>query len=332
VAAGLSAYAGKTILITGANGYLGSALTAALDAADCRVVLLARRPHGTRPPEPADAARYRVIRGDVAGREIWREALPGVDYVFHLAAHEHRHGAGHEPEQDLRVNLLSTLHLFEVCRSEGLTPRIVFASSSNLVGLPAQLPVGDDAPDDPLTVYAIHKLASEYYLRHYAREYQLPGVTLRLTNVYGPSPRAGYEVNGRVVLNGIVSAALHGGCVALYRNRACIRDYVFVDDVTRAFLAAGASQIRDGRHFVIGSGEACRIADAVGTVVERIARRGWRRPEVRVDEAVAIEPVELRNFVADTSGFRAATGWTPRVMLEEGVDRTIDYFAAELAG
>ena len=183
--------------------------------------------------------------------------------------------------------------------------------------------------DDPLTIYAIHKLTAEKYLQYYAREFQIQSVTLRLSNVYGPVPE--YHIGARVVLNRIVREAVRGGPLILYKNYSCVRDYVFVDDVITAFLLAGTSNApTNGQYFLIGTGVAHRIMDAVNLVADRVAlRRGGHRPAVEIDPAAPIEAVEWRHFVADTSRFHAATGWSPQVSLLEGVDRTIDYFLNE---
>ena len=251
-----------------------------------------------------------------------------MNFVIHLAAYEHKHGSERNAMLDLNVNALSILHLLEVCRQEGLSPKIVFASSTNLVGLPSKLPVDETFTDNPLTLYAIHKLMAEKYLRHYAREFQLQSVTLRLSNVYGPVPD--HNIAARVVLNRIIRKAVRGGPLTLYKNHSCVRDYVFVDDVITAFLAAGTIKGGgNGQHFVIGSGVGHRIAEAVNLVADRVALRTGHRLAVELDATVPIEAVEWRDFVADTSRFQAVSGWSPQVSLLDGIDRTVDYFLHE---
>jgi nucleoside-diphosphate-sugar epimerase len=319
----LDAYRGKRILITGGTGYLGTNLIQGLVHTPCTIIRLGR-PTAAFVSVDGIACIEDVV-GDIRDREIWPSLLEGVDYVFHLAAYEHKHGSEHDPVLDLEVNALSVLHLLEVCRQEKYFPKIVFVSSTNIVGLPSKIPIDETSVDNPLTVYAIHKLMAEKYLQYYAREFHLQSVTLRLSNVYGPAPDD--ESAAHVVLNRIIRKAVRGGPLTLYKNHSCVRDYVFVDDVTTAFLMAGISrEAASGQYFVIGTGVGCRIMDAVNLIAERTALRTGRRPAVEVKPTEPLEAIEWRNSVADMSRFRVATGWSPRVFLIEGIDRTIDYF------
>src|SRR5262249_4833517 len=155
-----------------------------------------------------------------------------------LAAFEHKRGSEFAPAIDLAVNAGATLNLLECCRSRGLKPRIVFASSANIYGQPTRLPVDESFPDQPLTLFAIHKLTSEQYLRFYAREFGIPSVSLRLSNLYGCFHHTSREVVDRVVLNRIMGRALRGDSLELYRNRDKVRDYLHIEDVVSALLAA----------------------------------------------------------------------------------------------
>lgn len=326
-------YAGKTVLITGASGYIGAALGRALQGVAARLVLLIRPHPGTAPPlQPIQQHDTTVtIAGDVTDINVWRHVLPNIDYVFHLAAYEHRHGYQHHPLTDVYTNAIAVLHLLEVCRQEGLTPTISFASSSNLVGLPETLPVTEQMPAHPLTIYAIHKLMAEQYLLHYWREFQIPSVTLRLANVYGPSPNV--AAANRATLNAIIHRAVQNESLTLFRNHSCIRDYIFIDDVVNAFLVAGINySAREAQIFLIGSGIGYTIADVIKLIAMRTELRMGHHPVITINREVPIEPVGWRQFVADTSRFKTATGWTARVALVDGIDRTLNWLLLQHAG
>ena len=322
-------YTGRTILVTGAGGYIGSALVEALLQVRCRLLLLVRPGSNVDWPEDATAG-FTVLYGYVQDRETWREALDGADYVFHLAAHEHKHGAEFNPSLDLKVNTLSVLHLLEECRERGLSPRIIFASATNITGLTSTVPVNESVPDNPLTAFAINKIAAERYLHYFNREFHLQTVPLRLANVYGPA--TDHEVARRVVLNKIMTKAIRGETLSLFQNHGCIRDYAYIDDVVAAFLLAGIKEeVFTGQHYVIGSGEGWPIEDVVNLIADRAAMKTGCRPNVEMNVEEPLETVEWRNFVADSSSFKTATGWSHSTSLIEGIDRTIDFFIDELA-
>jgi nucleoside-diphosphate-sugar epimerase len=263
-----------------------------------------------------------VLQGDVSLHETWETVLPGVDYVFHLAAREYFYRSEYKPVQSLQFNALPILHLLEVCRTQNYRPKIVFASSANLFGLVDALPVNEDNRDDPLTIWAVHKLAAEHYLRLYARQFGIKSCTLRLANVYGPTVR--WSVNDRVVINRVISKAIDGEALVTFANHSCVRDYVFLDDVVLAFMLAGAScGSTSSPLYVIGSGEGKSIADVWQLIAECVGEHVGKSVPIRFDDSVTIESLELRNFVADTGQFQIATGWKPRTGLAQGIDITV---------
>jgi nucleoside-diphosphate-sugar epimerase len=320
------AYRGATVLVTGGTGYIGSALARRIGPACRRLVILGRRATCDLAFLGADVgAEY--VSGDVARQETWDGLLDGVNVVFHLAAFEHAHGSAHDPQRDLSVNALSVLHLLEACRALANPPRIVLASSANVFGAVPRLPVDEDVPERPLTLFGVHKLTAERYVQTYAAR-GVPGVALRLANVFGPSARP--ELRQRVVVNRLIGQALASGPLRLFENRACRRDYLYVDDALSAFLAAGVEPgVTDGRAFVVGSGVGRRIEDAVGVVAERVSARTGRPVEVIEDRSVRIDPSERREFVADAGRFAEATGWRAQVSFVDGVDSTIESLLAQ---
>lgn len=298
------AYRDRRVVITGARGYLGTALARALNDAGCEPTLLDR------------------AHGDFLRREPWQRVVSDADCIFHLAALYQRRAFDTDPLDDLAANAGSVLQLLETCRTLGRRPRIVFASSAILAGMGTRSPVSEEAADDPLTLYAVHKLTAERYLKLYARTCGIPSVSLRLSNVYGPV--AGAPNSTRIFLNRLVEVALAGGPLTVYRNRDCLRDFVHVDDVVGAFLAAGACALEGAVHAYVGSGCGHSIGEAVHLVADAAARRLARPVEVLTDDAIDVEPIEWRNFVADTARFRALTGWQPAVAFPSGVQRAVD--------
>jgi nucleoside-diphosphate-sugar epimerase len=323
----LSAYHERTVLITGGRGYIGSALAQSLAGVNCKLILLDKSPRRGWSPESRNALAS-VLQGDVSLHETWEAVLSGVDYVFHLAAREYFYRSEYKPMRDYQFNALPVLHLLEVCRTQNYRPKIVFASSANLFGLVDTLPVNEDKHDDPLTMWAVHKLTAEHYLRFYARQFGIKSSILRLANVYGPTVR--WSVNDRVVINRVITKALDGEVLFTYTNHNCVRDYVFLDDVVSAFILAGASCCSiPSPIYIIGSGEGKSIEDVWQLIAECVGEHIGKSVPIRLDDSVKIEPLEMRNFVADTKRFHKATGWEPRTGLTQGIDITVRSFLSK---
>jgi len=317
------AFNGKTILVTGGRGFIGSALAQFLAAVNGKLILLDRSTTSTWEPE-RHTAEVVFLKGDVSIRETWNSALPGVDYVFHLAGQEYVRGSEYDPLLDLQFNALPVLHLLETCRDHNYRPTIVFASSANLFGLAKSLPVNEDQRDNPLIPWTIHKLMAEGYFRAYAQQYGIHSIILRLANVYGPTARQ--SVMKRVVINGMIAKALAGEELTLYANHNCVRDYVFLADIIQAFLLAGiqteAKEYKNGL-YIVGSGEGKTIAETWQLIADRVNLHVNKNVVIKFDPLVDVGLFEMRNFIADSTRFQSTTGWKPRVGLIQGIDLTI---------
>jgi UDP-glucose 4-epimerase len=317
-----SAYSGSTILISGGRGYLGSALAEAFTEIDCRLILLDRSPANAWQPQ-AGSAQVNIANGDVTKAETWERFLPEVDYVFHLAGLEYIHRSTYDALADLQASAASVWQMVETWRKTRRATRIVFSSSANLFGKAAHMPVDENAPSDPLTPWAVHKLVAEQYLRISALEHQLKAVSLRLANIYGPTPRKAFIRN--VVLNHMIARALEGNTLTVFNNHNHLRDFLFIDDAIRAFLLAGlAQEILDGRVIVVGSGRRNTIDEVWRLVAERVEIKTGKSVNVCIDDKVELGISEMRDFVADTTQFESRTGWKPQIDLPPGIDLTID--------
>lgn len=317
-----SFFAGKQILVTGGGGYLASGLIPLLQDSGGRIVRLFRTA-----PEPgggANSVQDRAVWGDIRDPEIWERVLEGVDVLFHFAAQTSTYEANADPIADQAVNVMPMLHLLEACRRQRRVLKVCFASTVTVAGTPESLPVDESFPDHPLTVYDLHKQLAEQYLRWYSEQGWVQGVTLRLANIYGPGPRSSRSDRG--ILNQMIRRALAGAPLTVYGTGAQLRDYLFIKDAARAFMAAAAkSESLSGQHFVIGSEVGHSIAAALQLVADRASARIGKPVEVRsVVPPAELSPIEQRSFVADSRRFREATGWQPQVSLAEGIDQTME--------
>ncbi|MCK4752906.1 MAG: NAD-dependent epimerase/dehydratase family protein [Planctomycetes bacterium] len=323
----LSYYSGKRILITGANGYVATNLIKLLKDIECTIVRLDLAKEFPEISGPADVID---ISGDVCDSGMLEQALEGADIVYHLAAQTSVYVAEEKPLKDLEINVLAMLNLLEVCRSNDWHPIIVFSGTVTEAGICEKMPVDETVKDNPITVYDIHKLMAENYLKYYCQQGIVQGVSLRLANVYGPGPKSSSSDRG--VLNMMIRKALSGQELTVYGEGDFIRDYVYVDDVISAFLAApGNIEQVNGKHFVIGSSDGHTIAEAIGLVADRAASKTGSRAEVKhIEPPSALSPIEGRNFVADTKRFFSATGWKARYSLVDGIDKTLEAFLKQV--
>jgi nucleoside-diphosphate-sugar epimerase len=313
---------GASILITGGTGYLGSALTRLLSSVRCRVVRISRQPAADQ--QVNGAATIEQVVADLKEPGRWVGYVHDADVVFHLAAQTSVTVANSRPLEDLAVNVEPMLRLLDACSAGGRTRTIVFAGTVTESGAPQQLPVDEQTPDAPATVYDIHKLVAEQYVKQYARQGAVQGTTLRLANVYGPGPANSRGDRG--ILNLMVQRALRGQPVTVYGDGAWLRDYVYVDDVARAFvLAAARISETNRRHFVIGTGCGHTIAEALHLVAKSVTARTGRQVVVQHVDPPATQPsIDFRHCVADSRAFQHATGWRADVDLATGLARTIE--------
>jgi UDP-glucose 4-epimerase len=299
-----SPLAGGRALVTGATGFIGSALCRRLVASGMEVHGVSRVARSTR-----DGIRWwtaDLSDGDAAHR-ILREARP--DAAFHLASYvSGARGLGAVPET-LRDNLLTTVNLLTAAAEAGGT-RVVLTGSME-----------EEAPDEPApgSPYAAAKTAASAYARLFDQLYGLPVVNLRVFMVYGPGQR-----DGTKLVPHVISSLLRGEGPKLSSGRREV-DWVYVDDVVAAFVAAAESEKAPGSTVDVGSGELFSIRSLVERIVALVG--GDARP---VFGALPDRPSE-RPRVADLASSRETIGWGPSTPLDVGLARTVEWFRARLA-
>ena len=316
-----SYFEGKRIVITGASGYLASNLVYRLQDSRCTIVRLSRKENLPPIDGKADVID---IAGDICERDTWEQVMKNVNIVYHFAAQTSVYVAHDNPLADWLINVAPMLHLLETCREKHEQPVVIFSGTVTEVGIPKSLPVDETHDDQPVTIYDLHKLMAENYLKYYAGQGTVQGTILRLANVYGPGPKSSSA--DRAVINMMMRKALKGEALTIYGTGEYLRDYIFVEDVISAFLKAPACiEHLNGKHFVLGSGEGVTIARAFTFMAERVTLKIGKQISVEyIAPPAAQSPIEARNFVADTQQFASATGWQAQYSLIDGIDHTLE--------
>ncbi len=316
-------FKGKSIIITGGAGYLASNLVSLMSQSDCRIIRMDRSDACWE--NVSGTAQVIDVSCDVCDPSVW-DVLEGVDYIFHFAAQTSTYVSNASPVDDQAINVMPMLNMLEACRRLGTCPTICFSSTVTISGIPESLPVNEGHQNHPLTVYDLHKFMAEQYLRWYAEQGFVNGVTLRLANVYGPGPRS--SCSDRGILNQMVRRALEGKKLTVYGTGEYLRDYIYVEDVARAFMCAALhSEKLNARYFVIGSGKGHSIAEAMRLIADHAVTKTGLRVEVQhIEPPDSLSAIEQRHFVADSRLFNEVTGWDARYSLSEGIDQTMEAF------
>lgn len=311
------------ITVLGSSGLLGTAITRELAARPVRLRLAGRRPTTV----PAGArADIDVRTTDLTADGAVADAVEGADAVIHLVAHIAGASTWRVSSDDPvaeRVNLGLVHDLVAAVEDQrpANPPVVLLAGSMSQAGRSISGRIDGTEPDQPLTTYDRQKLDAEHAIRDAVEAGLLRGASLRLATLYTQGSDS--PALDRGVVSAMMRRAFAGEPLTMWHDGTVKRDLVCVDDVARAFLAAlDQPDAVDGRPWLVGTGLATSIADLFGGVAKVVAAQTGRDPVpvVSVKPADHSMPTDLLDFVLDPSGFQNATGWAPRVSLEQGLE------------
>jgi CDP-glucose 4,6-dehydratase len=313
----------RSAFVTGGYGFLGSALVRALLDSGIEVTVL-RRDATPRSALVLDGLedRVNVVTGDVSEISLIERALADyeVDTVFHLAAQTIVGTATRSPLSTWEVNVRGTWTVLEACRRVEVR-RVLVAASDKAYGAHDELPYREDFPLQPRFPYDVSKAAADLVARSYWHTYGVPVATTRFANLYG-----GGDTNRSRLIPEVVHAALAGRPPIIRSDGTPERDFLYIDDAVAAYFAI-AGALDDGgargEAFNAGGGRPYPVREVVDLIC-RIAGTS-AEPDIR---GVGTPDGEIDRQYVDTTKLHELTGWLPRITLEDGLRRTVEWYRA----
>ena len=297
----------KSILITGGAGFIGSHLADALLEIENDVIVLDN--FSTGRPQNLEHIREKIqlIECDISQRSKWQNLFKNVDWVFHLASLADIVPSIEKPDEYYQSNVNGTFNVLEACRKHGVK-KIVYSASSSCYGIPDEYPTKETADIRPQYPYALTKYQGEELVMHWCQVYDLPAVSLRLFNVYGPRSRTSGTYGA--VFGVFLAQKLAGKPFTVVGDGTQTRDFTFVSDVVDSIIAAAESDVT-GEIINVGSENTYsvnRLVELLGGDIVYIPKR----------------PGEPDCTWADITKTKKLLNWHPKVSLEEGVGILLD--------
>ncbi|HVE62401.1 MAG TPA: NAD-dependent epimerase/dehydratase family protein [Mycobacteriales bacterium] len=308
----------RRAVVLGAGGFLGSHLCRHLLEQGWAVTGLVRdtsAPHVVRRLS-GFADELRLVEGPAGDEDVLRQLLPGADAVFPLAGRSGAAQSMSTPLLDLAANGGAQLAMLEAMRRYAPEARSVFPGSRLQYGRVLELPVREDTPVAPVSVYGVHKALGETYHLLYSRVYGLGTCSLRISNAYGPGQDRSDEAFG--VVGTFLATAARGKTIRLYGGGHQLRDYVYVKDLCALLETAVIAPGAVGEVFNVGGPRATSLREMAQEVLDvvgagELADAPWP-PEA--------EAIETGDYVTDISKVATVLGWRPRTSLRDGLTAT----------
>ena len=308
----------KTILVTGADGFIGSHLTEMLLAQGYKVRALSyyNSFNNWGWLEGIDNPRLEVVSGDVRDPAFCRHIAQGCGTVFHLAALIAIPYSYVAPDSYVDTNIRGTLNMCQAARDAGVE-RIVVTSTSEVYGTAQYVPIPETHPRQPQSPYSATKIGADAIAMSFYNAFGLPVVIARPFNTYGPRQSA------RAIIPTIISQIAAGERRIKVGDLSPTRDFNFVADTCRGFIALGSAPGIEGQEINIATGTEVSMADTLKLIAELMD----------ADVEYVVDPARLRpaksevmRLCGDSTKIRQLTGWRPEVSLAEGLRRTIEWF------
>ena len=325
----MMSWTGKKILITGADGFIGSHLTEKLVELGAEITALVLYNAFDRDgwiddiPE-ANRERLQIVRGDVRDGPQMNELCQGQEFVFHLAALIGIPYSYRAVNSYIDTNIQGTVNVMNGALAAGVE-LFIQTSTSEVYGTAQVTPIAEDHPLQGQSPYAASKVAADMMAEAFSKSFHLPVITLRPFNTYGP------RQSERAVISAVIRQAIDPACTEIrVGNTAPKRDFNFVSDTVNAFLAvASLDETHFGNVFNAGSGDNVGI-DEVIEMIRRVTN--CDKPVISETQRQRPDDSEVMVLLADTTRLHDTCGWSPAVSLEQGLEKTVTWWRDRRVG
>lgn len=298
------------ILVTGGAGFVGSCLCRELKAQGHDVVALDDLSNGARENLPQSIP---LLEADVSDPVLQERLVPyGFDVIIHCAAQASNALSFRDPFRDQKSNQEGTLNLLQFARKQGIR-RFIFTSSMSVYGAPQQIPTSETTPCYPDSFYAVHKLASEHYVRVFAQEYGLDYTIFRFYTTYGRGQNLHNRDQGLMSI--YLSYFLKNEPILVKGSKDRKRDIIHVDDVVEAIVSSIPQESSYSKVYNLGTGQAKSIEELLRILVASGGKDPKTYPII-YEKSTAGDPFETK---ADISAIERDLGWKPKISPEEGI-------------
>lgn len=309
----------QAILVTGGAGFIGSELVRQLanKIPRAEIIVVDNFVNGRHENlEGVLDERVRLVVADIRDGSRMAALMRGVDLVYHLACLGVRHSI-HSPSENHEVNATATLTLLTSAKAARVE-RFVYVSSSEVYGSARSVPMSEEHPTYPMTVYGASKLAGECYARAFYRTYGYPTVVVRPFNAYGP--RCHHEGDSGEVIPKFLLRCAAGMPMVVFGDGSQTRDFTYVRDIARGILLAGFAEAVDGQTINLGSGSEIRINQLAREVA---CTAGRTDPKIIHAEP---RPGDVLRLYADITKARELLKYEPQVTLQQGLLSLRDWY------
>lgn len=309
----------KTALVTGADGFIGSHLTELLlkEGYHVRALCLYNSFGSLGWLEGTEHPELETILGDVRDPDLCRQITHGCETVFHLAALIAIPYSYMAPDSYVDTNIRGTLNMLQAARDNKDLKRMIVTSTSEVYGTALTVPINESHPRQPQSPYSATKIGADALALSFHAAFDLPVVIGRPFNTYGPRQSA------RAIIPTIITQIASGAKEIKVGDLTPTRDFNYVEDTARGFLAIAEAEGVEGQELNIATGREVSMAETLGKIAELMGKEvKWVTDPARLRPSKS----EVRRLLGDSSKLRELTGWTPRHTLESGLQATINWF------